>query len=77
MPDYSWPVQTLGIEGFSRRPLEDEIAERGRPGSSSGDRPRTLAGHVEADPGDLEVTAPAHDDHDPTPPPQPPEGGAL
>jgi type IV secretion system protein TrbL len=77
MPDNSWPVQTLGIEGWTTQPLEDEVAEHQRPSASNGHRPRSLAEHAEIDPRDLEVTAPAHEDHDPTPPPQPPEGGPL
>jgi hypothetical protein len=71
MDDFSWPVSTLGLEdGWPPPPLG---AEAGSTDGRNGARPEEATGLGERD----SAAPPAHEDHDPTPPPQDPEHGHL
>jgi hypothetical protein len=78
--DWSWPSLTLGLEdGWPPPPVN--------PGPCNGQGPQTdgageAAPARDATPSDATALDPGSpqgppDDHDPTPPPQPPEGGPL
>jgi hypothetical protein len=75
MEDDSWPVLTLGLDdGWPPPPITD--APEGRPAAAKG--PTGPAGAAEAGDGSHDLghpgeTAPGHEIHDPTPPPQPPD----
>ncbi len=75
MEDFSWPVLTLGLENGWPPPPPTGAGAGAEPGTAdrgNGTDPEgasSLDAHGPA--------APAHDDHDPTPPPQGPQNGRL
>jgi hypothetical protein len=78
MEDDSWPVLTLGLDdGWPPRPITD-ARERGQanPGDTAGPARTVAAGDGSRDLADPGTTAPGHEIHDPTPPPQPPDTGS-
>jgi hypothetical protein len=73
MDDFSWPVLTLGIEdGGPPAPLEQKIAAAATNGVAGRPERESDSTDRQPDPG-----GPRHEDHDPTPPGQPAEGGPL
>jgi hypothetical protein len=82
MEDFSWPALELGLEhGWPPKPIADATGLGSEPEATRGDRghngsgpgaPAADAGHSDAGHAD-----PGREDHDPTPSPQPREGGSL
>jgi hypothetical protein len=78
MEDDSWPVLSLGLDdGWPPPAITDPREGRHATAGGTAGPPRAAAAggdsHDLADPG---ATAPGHEIHDPTPPPQPRETGS-
>jgi hypothetical protein len=78
MEDDSWPVLALGLDdGWPPPPITDtREAGQANARDTAGPARTPVAGDGSHDIAGSGTTAPGHEIHDPTPPPQPPETGS-